>query len=255
MRQILLNFSLIATLVFSVAFVFSFWNRPYIERALTEVIRIEVGLKVQNEIDTLSNSYIIGLAKRTAAKSEADLTLTRQAVRDEVSLKVARVVADMLNPDCECRKRLPVYVQQSENQRLHLLMHARSRLVDFIESSYASVAAKLVREFRIFTASNGVAFALLWLSARFRKGDALQLIPSTIVLVVATTVTGGLYLFNQNWLHTIVFGQYVGMAYMVYLAGMVLLLSDLVFNRARVTMRVLNVTLQALGAVVPTAPC
>jgi hypothetical protein len=161
----------------------------------------------------------------------------------------------MLNPDCECRKRLPVYVQQSENQRLHLLMHARSRLVDFIESSYASVAAKLVREFRIFTASNGVAFALLWLSARFRKGDALQLIPSTIVLVVATTVTGGLYLFNQNWLHTIVFGQYVGMAYMVYLAGMVLLLSDLVFNRARVTMRVLNVTLQALGAVVPTAPC
>jgi hypothetical protein len=83
----------------------------------------------------------------------------------------------------------------------------------------------------------------------------VQLILPAIVLVGAVIVTGGLYLFNQNWLHTVVFGQYVGLAYIVYLASAALLLADIVFNRARVTTRLVNLTLQSVGSVATAVPC
>ena len=69
------------------------------------------------------------------------------------------------------------------------------------------------------------------------------------VLVGAVLLAGGLYLFNQDWLHTIVFGDYLGLGYAAYLALVAAMLADIAFNRARV----INVLLNALGAAV--APC
>jgi hypothetical protein len=56
-------------------------------------------------------------------------------------------------------------------------------------------------------------------------------------------------------LHTIVFGQYVGLAYALYLTVVALLLADVVLNRARVTTRLVNVALQAVGSVATAVPC
>lgn len=76
-----------------------------------------------------------------------------------------------------------------------------------------------------------------------------------VVLLGAVMVTGGLYLFNKNWLHTIVFGEYVGLAYAAYLASVALLLADVVFNRARVITRLVNWVLNAIGAALSLSPC
>jgi hypothetical protein len=112
-----------------------------------------------------------------------------------------------------------------------------------------------LREFRIFCGSNALAFALLGIVTLLRQRATLQLLLPAFVTVGAVSVTGALYLFNQNWLHTIVFGQYVGLAYPLYLAGVALLLIDIAFNRARVTTQLVNLILQALGSAVTAVPC
>src|SRR5256885_15548500 len=75
-----------------------------------------------------------------------------------------------------------------------------------------------VREFRIFTASNALVFLALTSVTARRRRAGLQLALPAIVLVTASAVTATLYLFAQDWLHTIVFGSYIGLAYMAYLA-------------------------------------
>ncbi len=112
-----------------------------------------------------------------------------------------------------------------------------------------------MREFRVFTGSNAIAFALLGVVTLLRRNATLQLALPAVVLAGAVVVTGSLYLFNQNWLHTIVFGEYVGLAYAAYLAGVALLLADVVFNRARITTRMVNVVLQSVGSAVHALPC
>jgi hypothetical protein len=127
------------------------------------------------------------------------------------------------------------------------LRGVQERLVGLIEASYASVRHSLLREFRIFTATNALAFVLLGAVTLVRRRATLQLLLPALVLVGAVVVTGAIYVFGQDWLHTIVFGEYVGFGYTLYLAGVSALFADIVFNRARVTTRIVNAALQSGG--------
>jgi hypothetical protein len=255
MWRIVLAVSLIGAAFFGGSFALSFTSPLLIERAAREVVRVEVERRVGETIDELSGSRIAGFARRALEGSELDIARVNKAIRDEVPQKVANVVADMLKADCECRKRLVEYAERAELERLSTLSQVRETLVVLIESSYASVARDLLREFRIFAGSNAIAFILLGLITLLRPRAGLQLALPAVVLVGAVTITAGLYLFNQDWLHTIVFGQYVGFAYAAYLAFVALLLADVVFNRARVTTRVVNWALQAVGSAATAVPC
>jgi hypothetical protein len=255
MRRILLALSVFGALLFGAAYVLSYLNPLLIEGAAREVVRIEVERKVGESIDNLSHSRIVGLAERALKKTDAEIADTQRAIRAEVPRHVAIVITKMLNAHCECRSRLIELAQEFESTRLASLVQVRERLVGLIESAYASVTSNLMREFRIVVASNTVAFAVLGCITLIRKKAALQLALPAVALVGAVAVTGGMYLFNQNWLHTIVYGQYVGLGYCFYLGGVALLLADVMFNRARATTWMANRILDTVGAVATAVPC
>jgi hypothetical protein len=255
MRTILLALSLFGALLFGGAFVLSFFDPLLIERAAREVVRIEVERNVGEKIDSLSQSRLVGLAQRALKNTDADIALSQRAIRDEVPARVANAIANMLDADCECRKRMVEYAKNAEHAHLSSLTQVRERLARLIESTYVSVTSQLLREFRIFSASNALAFSLLGCITFIRKKAALQLLLPAVVLVGAVMVTSALYLFNQNWLHTIVFAQYVGLAYCSYLAGVAILLADVLFNRARMTTRLVNLAFNVLGSAASAVPC
>jgi hypothetical protein len=241
MRRALLFFSLLGTVAFAGGWLLSYLQPLRVERAARELIRIEVQAQVERKLDALDDSRIGVLAQQ--ALRSADIEIDRGKLRADIAAKVA----DMLRTDCECRRRLAEGVKAFEASRLSSLVRDRDKVITLIEARYASVRDSLLREFRIFTASNAIAFLLLGVVAQARERARLQLLLPALVLVGAVLITGGLYLFNQDWLHTIVFGDYLGFGYAAYLAVVAGLLADIAFNRARV----INVLLNALGAVVP----
>ena len=255
MRQVLLALALAGTALFGAAFAISFLDPLLVERAAREVIRIEVERRVGEKIESLSGSKVAGLARKALVRVDADLEKAQRELAQDVPRKVAHVIADMLKADCECRKRLIASADKGHRQHVTSLTQMREHLVGLIESSYASVTANLMREFRIFTASNAVAFALLGLVTLFRRGSALQLVLPAVVLVGAVAVTASLYLFNQNWLHTVLYSQYLGLAYAGYLGAAAAFLADIVFNRARITTELVNAALHAAGSAVHAVPC
>jgi hypothetical protein len=241
--------------LFGSAFALSYTHPLLIEQAAREVVRIEVEKRVGERIDSLSDSRIGDFAQRALARVDADIARAQQALRDEVPRRVAEVVASMLEPDCVCRQRLVERMQQAENERLASLTQVRERLTGLIESAYGSVTRSLMREFRIFTATNAAAFALLALVTLVRRRAGVQLVLPAAVLVGAVLLTGSVYLFNQDWMHTILFGQYVGLGYSAWLAGVALLLADIAFNRARVTTEIVNAAFNVVGAAASAVPC
>lgn len=255
MRRAILIISALGLAWFGAGLIISFANPLHIERAAREIVRLEVEHRVGHKIDSLSDSRIADLALRKLQKTEAEIEQTREALRQELPRKVANVVADMLNADCECRRRLVEHMQRAEDQRLGSLVRIRERLTGLIESAYASVTTNLMREFRIFCGANALAFAVLGLVTLLRSRAALQLALPALVLIGAVAITGSLYLFSQDWLHTIVFSEYVGFAYLLYLAAVATLLADVVFNRARVSTQLANLALQAVGAAATAVPC
>jgi hypothetical protein len=255
MRRLILTVGLLGAVLFAGAWLLSFTHPLLVEQGARELLRIEVEKRVGEKLDSLSDSRIAVFAQRTLGRTDAQIEEAKLRIREDVAGRVANIVADMLNADCSCRQRLVAGARQFEGEHLASLVQARERLDGLIESAYASVAHSLMREYRIFTGSNAIAFALLALVAFVRKGAKLQLLLPAIVLVGAVAITGGLYLFNQDWLHTIVFGDYVGWAYAACLSVAVLALGDILMNRARVCTQLVNAFLNVVGSAASAVPC
>jgi hypothetical protein len=254
-RPAILLSSWLGALLFGAAFVLS-WSHPLlVERAAREVIRIEVERRVGQRIDELSDTRIAGFARRALRATRLEIEHRKRDIREQLPRRVANLVADMMDADCECRRRLVAHSEAAAHGRLASLAGVEQRLTGLIEASYASVRRGLLREFRIFTGSNAAAFALLGLTTLVRRKAGLQLFLPVLVLVGAVAVTGSLYLFNQDWLHTIVFGEYVGFGYALYLAVVAASLADIAFNRARVSTGIVNAALQAVGSAASAVPC
>jgi hypothetical protein len=249
MRRTILVLSIISAVLFSLMFVISFVNPILIERAAREVVRIEVERRVGEKIDTLSNAKVITFAQKALGKTDAEIEATKREMTEGLPQKIATTLADMLDANCECRRRIVEYEIKGHEEKLASLGQLRGNLVGVIESAYSSVTSNLMREFRIFTGSNAIAFLLLALITYWRRGATLQLVLPAFVLVGATFTVGSLYLFNQNWLHTLLYGQYVGFAYIAYLGAAALGLADVSFNKARVTTLMVNAVLTLVGSV------
>jgi hypothetical protein len=233
----------------------SFFSPLTVERAAREIVRIEVERRVVNKIDALSNSRVMVLAQKALGKTDAELQEAKRLLAEDVPRKVAAAVANMLNADCECRKRLAQLAVNAQKDRIADLNQVRERLAALIESAYASVSAQLLRELRIFAGSHALAFAALGAVTYARRGASLQLVLPAVVLLGAVTATSMIYLFNQDWLHSVVYSDYVGFAYLGYLALASALLADVVFNRARATTKFVNAILDAVGSTLQALPC
>ncbi len=255
LRWVLLTIGTAGAVLFGAALLLSWVEPLWIERAAREVVRIEVEKRAGEKIDRLSNSKVAALAAKALGQTETEIDAKRRELKEGVPAKVAQAVADMLHVDCECRRRMSESATRAAEERLGTLDQVRAQLLGLIETAYASVTQDLMREFRIFCGSNAVVFGLLALVAWFWRRASVQLVLPALVLLGAAGLTGGLYLFHQNWLHTIVFSQYVGMSYVGYLGLAFSLLADVVFNRARCITVGLNALLKAVGSATVLVPC
>jgi hypothetical protein len=250
LRRWILGISLFGTLLFAAVFALTFLNPLLIERAAREIVRIEVEQKTHEKIDALTDGRVVNLARRALHVADSELVQLKQDMERDVPRKVAEVVAGMLKPDCPCRQRVLDFTTRAYDDKIASVTHLRETLVARIESIYGRVTGKLLREVRIFSAANATVFALLGLLTLTRRNETRQLLLPCVVMVGAVLISSAIYLFGQNWLHTIIFGDYVGLAYLLYLALAAALLADVVFNRGRVSQVLTQAVFAVAGGVV-----
>jgi hypothetical protein len=127
--------------------------------------------------------------------------------------------------------------------RVEGLNAALRRLEDWARGRYRELFDELIADLRIFTATNALVSVLAFLLARAQtQGRAIVLASAILAMTVVTSA--GLYLFKQDWLHTLVFAAYVGYGYIIGVIFVAAFLFDAVFNRGRVV----NFVLLALSS-------
>jgi hypothetical protein len=98
-------------------------------------------------------------------------------------------------------------------------------------------------------------FLLLLVVSYLKPRAIAQLFVPGALLVVATLICSYCYVFEQNWLLTIIYSDYLGFMYLGYLGIVFLFLCDIVLNRARVTTEIVNAILNAVGSAANVTPC
>lgn len=242
-------------LIFGSAFVASYTHPTLVERMAKEAIRAEVERRVHERVASLDAGWLGAAAGYLARRNAAEIAAVRDRLADSVQARVARIAAEMRDPECECRKAIAAIAQAPLVRRLDLLTRADERLTALIRDRYMDVAAKLTREFRIFTAANALVLLFLGIAVLVRKNARLHLLPPALILVGSAVVVGWFYLFEQDWLHTVLFSEYVGLGYFAWLAVPALLIGDVLLNRGRVSARLLNAGSHAVGASAGALPC
>ncbi len=250
-RILLIATGILGAVVFSAACAASFLNPGWVEKIGRDILRHQVEKKAHEKIDAIDADFLSKKAGHFIRDYEDRLAQARRQLEHGLPEKIARVIAEMRHLDCECRKKIETNIRDGYLSRIMDTAQMQERLNTLIRTRYMEAANQLMREFRIFTGSNAAVFALLAIAGLVRKKAGVHLLPSATVLLAAAGVTAFLYLFNQNWLHTLVFSDYLGWGYLVYLSVALAFLSDVIFNRARVTCEVLG----SVGSGVTIAPC
>lgn len=254
-RHMALALGLIGSALFGLAFAVSIANPGLVEKTAKSAIRYEVEKKVREKIDAIDGGF---LAKKAAALSKGyadEIAQTQRLLAQNLPAQLARVIAEMQDLDCECRNKVETHIRTGMEWRITSAVAAQERLASLIRTQYLETTDQLIREFRIFTGTNALVFAFLFVAAALKRQASIHFLPASIVLLASAGMTAYLYLFNQDWLHTLVFGDYVGLAYIAYLASALALLSDIAFNRARLTTEVLSAALDAIGSGFQILPC
>jgi hypothetical protein len=250
LRRALMLIGILGTVVFAVALLVSMAQPLLVERGARELLWIEVERRVGERIDRLDDSRLGSLARGTLQRMEDDRLKASKRLREAVPRISAAVLINMQDANCECRRRMTQLIEDGARDHLASITDAERALRHVAETAYASVSRQWLREFRIVAGTNAVAFALLTLIAAWRPRAAIQLTVPALLILVAVGLTGYGYLFAQDWLHALLFNDYVGLGYAVWLAGVTALLGDIVLNRSRATTMVLN---GLFGAI--SAPC
>jgi len=255
LRRVIASLGFGGGALFAAAFVYSYLDPWQVEHHARLAIESEVRARVDAQLDRLDDSRLSAVARRLSLESQAKAERAREHLREGLPAKVAKVVAQMRQADCECRQQ----VEANVTGRLESLIRdqeiLQARLESLIRSKYMEVAGQILREFRIFTGVNAVVLLMLGIAVVVRRKAGVHLLPAAVVLVAASAFVGYFYLFRQDWLNTLLFGDYVGHWYFGYLAIAALLLGDLLLNRARVTAQLLAALLGVLGATVTILPC
>lgn len=246
LRRALFLIGLAGAALFAFLLALSYLNPIVLEKWARNAIAQEVQQRVSTRLDALSDSTLVRAAEQLVAKNQQEIA-AKAPRAEQLSALIGAVVDRMADSACPCRRAVAEIIRDLPQSEIRQLDKVNARLTAMIESKYRDVAGSLLQEVRVFSAANGTVFFLLALITWFWKRPALQLLAPAFVLVAAVAMTGSIYLLNQDWLQTILLGDYVGVWYVPYLLLALGFMSDVVFFRGTVTSKILNM----VGASVP----
>jgi hypothetical protein len=254
MQKFVLMVGILGTLVFGALLILSYASPVTLEAWARVAVEREIEERTTSAVHSLDQSALLRATEKIVGSNNREIQSAREAL-SALPARVAAVTTEMLNPECPCRVRAQELYRESLGAKVGALVSANERLSRLIQSKYAEVTQALLREFRIFVGANALVFACLGFVAVVRRKAGPQLILPSIVLLGAGMVVAYRYLFAQNWPQTVLLGNYVGLWYFPYLGIAVAFLSDVMFNRARVTTWLANRLLDVLGSAVTVSPC
>lgn len=248
MRSAIGLISLIGTLLFGSLFAVSFTSPATVEGWLQQMLRQQVEQRVGEKLAELERNPAVQFAARLLKENSDEAAHIRQ-LQQKLQPLIDEVMREMRDPDSASRKAMAGWVDDGLKLRLAELTSQGRRVTDFIRGKYHEAAAALLREFRIFTGANALMFLLLGATLLLRR-PTRSLLPPAAALLGTTLIVGGLYLLQQDWLHSIVFGDYVGLAYFGYLGVTGALLGDALLNRGRICLAIVEFLLGLAGSAV-----
>lgn len=251
--------ALIGLVIFGLSFALTFLSPIHYEKAARGFLEWKIEEQVRTRLDVvperMREGRIAGFARSMAERHETEIAALREQLRTGLKDRVSAIVARMQDPDCLCRKAMTRALGIVTRLEISSLERAEPQLRRMIEGRYGEIVADLLRDLRIFTGTNLLAFAVLLGLSFARRNQMRPLFVPAVLLATATITASGFYIFGQNWFFTLLYNDHVGFGYTAWLSIIYLFLLDIALFKARITSFVLDAITQVFGKVMSTISC
>ena len=252
-------FLFLSVLVYGVAFVYSFTSPQTIEKNARGFIKEQVSKKTHEKIENIGQKHkdnkFVKLSSRIFKKKKEKLKLYKEALKYKVDEKLAMVMAKMLDLNCSCRQKYKGVFHDLITTKITNLKTATKTLEAFMTQKYIYVVNNIIKDFRIFLGSSFVVLLIMLFLLFSKPQVGIQVNMLAGLMLLSTVISSYFYIFKQNWFYTIIYNDFVGFSYLVYLGIIFLFLCDIIFNKARITTEVVNVILNAIGSSLTAVSC
>ena len=241
-------------------FCVTFADPQWLERFAADYVESEAKaraeLLVANATAFTEGDSVLGkLAGALHAQNEERIRTLKTALETKLHTQWVDALARVRDMDCECRQKWEAFLESSLQSQIVQLAASNEQIQRLIHASYMDVVTELKRDARIFSLSSAIIFLLLLITSFMKPQAMMHLYVPGLLLGVSTLVCSYCYLFEQNWLMTIIHSSYLGFAYLGWVGVVFLFLVDIILNRARVTTEVVNAISNVLGSAASLSPC
>lgn len=242
-------------LLFGVLFSVTFVSPEKVEDSAKGFVKSQIEKEIREKKQAMSESSAAEAALNIAGRLGLAKEKIQSDLDNKLPEKIASIVAAMCGYDCEKKKALAQSIATGYMDRIKSIQIAESTLNDVVKGKYLEIVSNLKLDLRIFLGSN-LAMFLIVVAISFLKPRAVQhLFFPGLLLVVATIVASGVYLFGQDWFYTILYNDYMGFGYLLYIALIFGFLVDITFNKARVTSEIINGISNVVGSAFSVVTC
>ena len=242
-------------LLFGILFSVTFASPEKVEDSAKGFVKSQIEKEVRVKQEALKESSVTEAALNIAGRLGLEKDKIQADLDNDLPEKIASIVAAMCGYDCEKKKALTQSIATGYMDRIKRIQIAEHTLSDVVKGKYLEILGNLKVDLRIFLGSNLAMFFIL-VAISFLKPEAVQhLFLPGLLLVVATIVASGIYIFGQDWFYTILYNDYMGFGYLLYIAVIFGFLIDITFNKARVTCEIVNGIANAVGSAFSVVPC
>lgn len=250
---------LIGVILFGFAFALTFLSPIHFEKAARGFLESRIEHQVRDRLEFLpegaSEGRIARLAERLVQRHDTEIAALRERLLSGLNTRITETVARLQDLSCDCRQTMSQALDIATLSRISSLERAEPQLRRVIEGRYGEIVGELMRDLRIFTGTNLLAFTLLLAISFAKPGYLRQLFVPGVLLVVATVFSSAFYIFGQNWFFTLLYNDYVGMGYAVWLVLIYGFLADILLFQARVTTTIVDGVLSGLANMFSAGPC
>lgn len=255
MSATLKSIGFVGLLLFGLLFSLTYGLPGAVEESAKGFVQKKIAIEVEEKYLQARESSVaqkaLAIASRLGFEKENIVT----DLENDLPNKIATVIANMCGYDCEKKKTVSASITKSYVEKLANIEVAQHNLGEVVKGKYMEIVANLRFDLRIFLGTNAMMFFALVIVAFSKPKAVTQLFLPVVLLLVATVVSSGIYIFGQDWFYTILYNDYMGFGYIAYLSIIFAFFMDVTFNSARVTTELLNAFFNAIGSSFSCIPC
>ena len=255
LKQLIRAIGLAGFAIFGILFAATYLSADSVERLGQTFIKFQVEKEVRKTYDGMADSSYGSALGQLKDRYEEETRQIQDALNNRLSQRIADVIAIMCRLDCEKREGLRQSIESGYRSRLIGASGAMNAITELIKGKYLNIVSNLTRDIRIFLGGNALLFLVVAALAFLKPRAGIQLYLPAGFLLISTVVCSGIYLFWQNWFFTIIYNDYVGFGYVVYVGVQFAFLCDIAFNKARVSTAIVNTAVEAIGSAIRAVPC